>query len=1112
MAESNTKQLTARLKGLNDATQKLQAELSKLKKGTREYLTVEKQLLETSKEQLRVRKELQKTSGFIADGNKKAAATKKAANREISRANKLEQKQNNILKKGNSGFLARVKTLGLYLGASAAIAATLKALQFIFIGSAKEAIEFEKNIANLGAVAGVSGKELEALAENALSVAGTTKFTAQEIVGLQTELAKLGFSADEIIASTAAMADVAAALGAPLGEVAAAVGKTINQFGLLVEEARFAGDVIVSAINNSALSFEGFGTAIQYVGPLASELGLDLQQTAAAMGVLADNGFKASRIGTGLRGILTEISKTSADAEGELKKLANQNISLSQAVDLVGKRNAAQLITILDNIEALDDAEGKYYEQGRAAQAAAQQMDTFDGQMKILNSAVKEVQIGFGQWVVDSGLVVAALGLISASAQRTVLGLKELRNLSIDEIDAGVSDVLDGKISSRDLAVQKYADAHNMTIEEVEKQMAKHREKAEVIYVNGVRTIQAPRLMEEYQAVVGLTEQIDKLVDSKREQFEIDKGRGQIDDEFNDRLNRLIHLRSEGNIVNSQANKLYDDLKDKKAALNKLLEDETDLSEGEIIRIKASISEIELKQRQTRNLIASTEELAGIERKTYEDELKRIKRLRNERLKELEEQYAAEVLLAETQEEKRDIELRFAKLRSEANKEYIGQLNELKDGLVFKQNIKQLEDLVYQWEQLADISGEVVGQVDDAIGNFNKDVQAYIKEQQTLFDSGEIDLDTRNTRIRQYIQEQKANFKTFIQELIKVGDVSAEIGENLLQAVDNIDEGGNDLLAAKGGVFGLLFGLSPEEFAAKSQEEADALFADALSKAMLKAAKKGLQEVNDIYGDFAEVRLENFKNQQQQELDVIKARYEIEADILKSQLDNQLITESQFRQKQLELRKAQIAEENAINKQIFEAEKQADRQAAIVDGLEAVAIAGVDAVLASKGDPVTAAIRAAISAALIGASTTARVAAINQRQFFPQKFEEGGMVYGPSHSEGGVPFTVQGQGGYEMEGGEFIVNKRSAALHKDLLERINSSSRTQAVVGTNKFANGGQVVGSSVDDSVNYLRAIAEATTTSAVNSGKPVRAFVSDKDLNNNARERQLRERNNRV
>jgi len=121
------------------------------------------------------------------------------------------------------------------------------------------------------------------------------------------------------------------------------------------------------------------------------------------------------------------------------------------------------------------------------------------------------------------------------------------------------------------------------------------------------------------------------------------------------------------------------------------------------------------------------------------------------------------------------------------------------------------------------------------------------------------------------------------------------------------------------------------------------------------------------------------------------------------------------------------------------------------------------------------------------------------------------VVVGPSHSEGGVPFTVQGRGGYEMEGGEFIVNKKAASLHRNLLEKINSSYKVPTSSSQYKFAAGGTVV-AKADESVNYLKAIAEAIVSTAINSTKPVRAYVSDKDLRSNATERRIRDRNDRL
>nr|WP_314751495.1 chromosome segregation ATPase [uncultured Capnocytophaga sp.] len=57
------------------------------------------------------------------------------------------------------------------------------------------------------------------------------------------------------------------------------------------------------------------------------------------------------------------------------------------------------------------------------------------------------------------------------------------------------------------------------------------------------------------------------------------------------------------------------------------------------------------------------------------------------------------------------------------------------------------------------------------------------------------------------------------------------------------------------------------------------------------------------------------------------------------------------------------------------------------------------------------------------------------------KYAEGGPVSGRSHAEGGVPFSVAGVGGYEMEGGEYVVNKKATARFFPILELINNSTR-----------------------------------------------------------------------
>jgi len=84
--------------------------------------------------------------------------------------------------------------------------------------------------------------------------------------------------------------------------------------------------------------------------------------------------------------------------------------------------------------------------------------------------------------------------------------------------------------------------------------------------------------------------------------------------------------------------------------------------------------------------------------------------------------------------------------------------------------------------------------------------------------------------------------------------------------------------------------------------------------------------------------------------------------------------------------------------------------------------------------PIAGPIVGGAQAALIGAITAAQV---NRLRNEPLQFARGGLVEGPSHSEGGVPFTVQGQGGYEMEGGEFVVNRVATERYRPCARSIS---------------------------------------------------------------------------
>ena len=1022
-------------------------------------------------------------------------------------------------------------SLTKYLGLYQAINAAQRLFTELTIGSVRQAIAFEKALANLGAVAGASSEEVAMLGKNALSVAGATKFTAEEIVGLQTELSKLGFTAEDVVASTEAIAFTAQALGSPLAATAEQVGKVINQFDLLIEQAEFVGDVLVTTINNSALSFDSFGTAIQYVGPIARNLGLSLEQTAGAMAVLADNGFTASRIGTGLRGIFTELGKTSADVEKSLKDLAEQNISLSEAVDLVGKRNAAQLITLLNNIDAIDEGNNKYYQQGRALESAAKQADSFSGQMDILTSNFREFQIELGRSVVESNLLIGVLDILFEKGARTARGFKLINEIGFEDLSDSVDEIVNG------------ADLTNTTLEilgsninQLEKAQENLQNRTSGFWKQffiGTKQSQeefgesqesSEELLNSYNALFDV---LQRLSDERIKNASIVEGQKKVDDEYKETVDALVDTARDGVNVNKEANEVYrdiqsdvkiyeDSIKNLNSEIeenNKFLKDNKDLDELTKIAIEEKIKELKnevagyegsiktLKgyEEQINNVIISKKRLQEIAEEERDKALKlerdnikeRIKNINEENkiiIDSINERAKQQTAIAEGTAEEAEIEAKRQAAVADAYKETAKTIAGI--NVVYEENKSIVDEAVKSNEKLAEVLGsEVINDLNNAFKGYSSELSALKK----ALDDGTINPENYDDAVivlRNNLIKTIGTFKAF-----------AGTSPELNQFFDNLLMNFDALIADANAV----------------DEAMNQTFGEALKTELIESLDDALNTAAEAISKFNDVALENTKNRLESEKSEIKNRYDIEQQILESQLNNQLITESQFRAKQKEIQKAKIAEENNIDKQIFQAEQKQDKQDATTDYLKAIASIIPTLIAYDKtADPVSVLAKAAVTGALATASYGAELSAIGQRKFYPKKFAKGGMVNGPSHAQGGVPFAVKGRNGYEMEGGEYIINKESTMKYKGLLDLINGTPRPTNYNVPVKFAEGGMVTNNITNnftnESVDYLKAIAEATVSTAIGVSKPVRAYVADKDLRTNNTERRIRDRNDRI
>ena len=207
----------------------------------------------------------------------------------------------------------------------------------LFSEAVKTGMDFEAQMSRVKAISGATGEEFAKLKEQAKQLGADTAFSATEAAQGMENLASAGFSTSEIIAAMPGMLDLAASSGEDLANSADIAASTLRGFGLEASSAGHVADVLAknAAATNAAVA--DTGEAMKYVAPVAKSMGIEFEETAAAIGIMADAGIKGSQAGTTLRGALSRIAKPTKamqetmdslglsfyDSNGKMKSLAN---------------------------------------------------------------------------------------------------------------------------------------------------------------------------------------------------------------------------------------------------------------------------------------------------------------------------------------------------------------------------------------------------------------------------------------------------------------------------------------------------------------------------------------------------------------------------------------------------------------------------------------------------------------------------------------------------------------------------------------------------------------------------------------------------------------------
>ena len=262
---------------------------------------------------------------------------------------------------------------------------------------------FEAEMSKVKAISGATAEEFKMLSDNAKALGSSTMFTAREVASLQTEFAKLGFSATEITKVTEGTLALAQASGSDLARAAEVAGSTLRAFGLDASETGRVTDVMAKSFSTSALDMETFANSMKFVAPVAKSAGMSIEETSAMMAVLANAGIKGSQAGTSLRRIISEIGASGKPTSEALKDLAEKGIGLADAKDEVGRSAQSALLILAEGVDQIKPLTKEFENAKGSAKSMADEMgDNALGASKRLESAMEGLGISVGEVVAEA--------------------------------------------------------------------------------------------------------------------------------------------------------------------------------------------------------------------------------------------------------------------------------------------------------------------------------------------------------------------------------------------------------------------------------------------------------------------------------------------------------------------------------------------------------------------------------------------------------------------------------------------------------------------------------------------------------------------------------------
>ena len=202
----------------------------------------------------------------------------------------------------------------------------------------KTAADFDSEMSKVSAISGATGDDFDQLRAKAREMGAKTKFSASEAASAMEYMAMAGWKTGDMLNGIEGIMNLAAASGEDLATTSDIVTDALTAFGLSAADSGHFADILAAASSNANTNVSMMGETFKYCAPIAGALGFSAEDTAEAIGLMANSGIKASQAGTSLRTIMNnlsgevtfvgknigEVTIATSNADGSMRSLPTQ--------------------------------------------------------------------------------------------------------------------------------------------------------------------------------------------------------------------------------------------------------------------------------------------------------------------------------------------------------------------------------------------------------------------------------------------------------------------------------------------------------------------------------------------------------------------------------------------------------------------------------------------------------------------------------------------------------------------------------------------------------------------------------------------------------------------